>query len=48
MKKFIAYFKFVKIIFKLDFIFEVPKKQIVVFDNELDYNNKLLFKPLLG
>jgi len=48
MRKFIIYFNFIKTIFKSDFILEVPKKKIVVFDNEIDFDNKLLFKQFIN
>ena len=48
MKKIISFLEFIKIILKLDFLYKLPKKKIVVFDYEQKIHDKLLFKPLLN
>ena len=48
MKKIISFLEFIKFILKLDFLYKLPKKKIVVFDYEQKIHDKLLFKPLLN
>lgn len=46
MKKIIFFFKLIKVFLKIDYINSLPSKKIIIFDNEQELNNKLLFRPL--